>query len=85
MSQMTRVQALQSLCKRLPYQNLALRLKESEFDQIVEFAEEHEALGHLEFEYTLNKWLLDLPKPKHFGIMVELLMCANSSAKGTVR
>lgn len=82
---MTRLEALRDRCQRYPYQKNAKRLSEAEFDSMVEFLEENDHLGHLEFEYAVNRMFLDRPKAKNFAIIQELLSVANTAAKGVSR
>jgi hypothetical protein len=82
---MTRLEALKLKVQQYPYQKNALKLSEAEFDEMVAFLEEKDDLGHLEFEYAVNRMFLDRPKPKHFAIVQELLSVANTAAKGVSR
>lgn len=60
------------------YKRLALKLSEAEFDQCVDFIEEHDHLDHLQFERKINRLFLDREhKPKNWTIIQELLMVAN--------
>lgn len=77
---MTRIDAIKDLCERYPYQKSARRMSEAEFDQMVAFIDDHNELGHLEFEYAVNRMFLDKPKPKSWAIVQELLIAANSHA-----
>lgn len=80
---MSRLEALTLKVKEYPYKTLALKLSGTDFDVIVDFIEENEELGHLEFEYKVNRMFLDKPeKPKKFAIIQELLMVANTRALG---
>ena len=83
----TRLEALLDRTKNHPiYQKLGQRLTEAEFDRIVEFIEDHDQLGHLEFEYAVNRMFLDgAPRPKNWGIIQELLTIVNTAAKGRYR
>lgn len=76
---MKRLDMLQEKCKQLPYNKLAKRLTEGEFDHLVTFIEDHEELGHLEFEYQVNRMFLDKAKPKNWAIIQELLVITNSA------
>ncbi len=60
------------------YQRLARKLSEAEFDQCVEFIEDHAHLDYLEFEYAANRMFLDRKdKPKNWTVMQELIMVSN--------
>lgn len=46
------------------------------------FIKDNDHLGHLEFEYAINRMFLDKVKPysyKHIAIIQELLTCCNSA------
>lgn len=79
---MTRLEALQIKCKQYPYQKSAKKMTEAEFDQIIEFIEDNDYLGHLEFEYAVNRMFLNqLTKPKNWVIMTELLTVCNTAVQ----
>lgn len=62
-------------CKKL-----ALKISEAEFDLAVGFIEDNDHLGHLEFEYAVNRMFLDKPeKPKNWAVICELLMLTNTA------
>lgn len=82
---MTRIEALKLKVKQYPYEKSAKKLSEADFDRVVEFIDDNDHLGHLEFEYAVNRMFLDKPKPKHFAIMQELLSVVNTAAKGVPR
>lgn len=83
---MTRIEGLHQVCRDLHGSRLAKKLTESEFDDLVAFCEDHEDLGHLEFEYAVNRWHLDQPnRPKNCFLMQELAICANVRARGNKR
>lgn len=77
---MNRKIALQEICQKYPYQKNALKLSESQFDEMVAWLEDHDHLGHLEFEYAVNRMFLggSLIKPKNQSIIQDLLTSANS-------
>ena len=78
---MTRLEALKIKSGELYYRKLALKLTESEYDQVVQFIEDNDHLGHLEFEYAINRMFLDMPnKPKNWGVIMELIMACNTAA-----
>ncbi len=79
---MTRLDALKIKSSTLPYEKVVKRLTEAEFDLVVEFIEDHDRLGHLEFEYAINRMHLDRKKPKHWAIIEELLAVCNTAAHG---
>jgi hypothetical protein len=72
-----RVEALKSMVQGYPYRNHAQKLTEAQFDTVVAFIEDNDTLGHLEFEYKANRWLIDNKEPKK-TIMWDLLVSANS-------
>lgn len=79
MVNLNRVEALKQLCGEYIYKRPAQSLTEAEFDEMVAFAEDNADLGHLEFEYAVNRWHLDdVKKPKNLSIMTWLLISANS-------
>lgn len=80
-----RLQAFQDRIQRLPYSKVAQRLTEAEFDEIVDFIEDHHDLNHLDFEHEVNRMHLDRPKSKNWAIVQELLVVANTAARGTRR
>ncbi len=82
---LTRMQALQELMTEMMGRRLTKRLTQTEFDLVVDFIAEYDALPHLEFEYKVNKWFLDMPKPKNISIMQEILISANFRAHGRKR
>lgn len=82
---MTRLEALKIKVQQYPYQKSARKLTEGEFDTLVAFIEDHEHLGHLEFEYAVNRMFLNREKSKNWVIMTELLMVSNSAAHGRTK
>lgn len=64
------------------YSKHAKKLSEAEFDECVDFIEEHDQLSHLQFEYAVNRYKLDQVKPKNHAIMLELLLVANCAKLG---
>jgi len=80
---MRRVEALKEYAKSYHGQRLCDRLTESEFDEVVAFIDDNEDLDHLQFEYAVNRFYLDQPKPKNFPVMQEILSSVNTRAKGT--
>lgn len=78
---MKRIDALKLFCKGFHGFKLSCKISEAEFDEMIEFLEEWDHLGTIEFEHKINRWYLDNPnKPKHLFIMAEILMSANSKA-----
>ena len=77
---MNRIEALKSRCQQYPYAKSVTRLSESEFDLMVDFIDDNDDLGHLEFEYAVNRMFLDREKPKHWAIIQELLTVANTAS-----
>lgn len=74
-----RIEALKELSQQLPYKTLAERISEADFDRVVEFIEDNDGLGHLDFEYAINRMHLDVnPKPKNWAIVQDLLLAANT-------
>jgi hypothetical protein len=72
---------LKAFCADHHGTTLARRLTETEFDEVVAFVEENVELGHLEFEYAVNRMHLNLEKkPKNWAIIQEILMSANARA-----
>lgn len=55
------------------------RLTKNDLDLAIGFIEQAAEIGHLEFEYAVNRMFLDKPKPKHMAEIQELLTCANSA------
>lgn len=84
---MSRLQALEAFCKEWHGKRLARKLTEAEFDSVVEFIEDNEHLDHLTFERRAQLWhLFSAEKtPKNLPIMIEILMSANTRAKGVQR
>lgn len=82
---MNRLDALKSRCQQYPYRKSAARLTEAEFDMLVAFIDDHDELGHLEFEYAVNRMFLNCSKPKNWTIIQELLTISNTAAKGKSR
>lgn len=80
-----RLEALKNKVEQYPYQKPARRLSESEFDTVVQFIEDNEDLGHLDFEYAVNRMFLDGEKPKNFAIIQELLVVCNTAVFGLTR
>lgn len=65
------------------YRRLVKRLTEAEFDMIVDFIDDNDGLGHLEFEYAVNRMFLHADKPKNWSIIQELLLLTNTAAKAS--
>jgi hypothetical protein len=83
---MTRLESLKDRVQQYPYKKSALKLTEAEFDEMVAFIEENDELGHLEFEYAVNRMFLSKKeKPKHAFIMMELLVVCNFAVHGRRR
>lgn len=79
---MERIVALREFCSDFYGKKLALKVTEAQFDQVVAFIQDHDHLGHLEFEYAVNRMYLDKPKPKGWTEVMEMLLSANTRAKG---
>jgi hypothetical protein len=82
---MNRIEALKVKCSQYPYQARCLKMTEAEFDLMVEFLEENDGLGHLEFERAVNRMFLNKPKPRNFVTIMEMLTVANVAALGVAR
>jgi hypothetical protein len=83
---MTRLEALKVKSSTLPYSRIIARLSESEFDTVVAFIEDNDQLGHLEFEYAVNRMHLNVEeKPKKWAIIQEVLTVVNTMVHGKVR
>lgn len=83
---MSRIQALQQISREFNGGKLAKKLTEAEFDEVVSFIEDHDQLPHLEFEYAVNRWKLDIPvRPKNLFTMHELALSANTRAHGRTK
>jgi hypothetical protein len=77
-----RLEALTIRCSQLPYKKVANKLSEAEFDKMVAFLEDNDHLGHLEFEYAVNRMFLDKDKSKNWSIIQELLCVCNTAVHG---
>lgn len=73
-----RIKALQELCVAYHYGKLASKLTSAEFDKMIEFVEDFDDLGHLEFEYAVNRMHICKPRTEHWSIIEELLVSANA-------
>lgn len=81
----SRLIALQDRAQRYPYKKSLEKLTEAEFDLIVEFIDDHDHLGHLEFEYAVNRMFLDKEKPKGWAVIQEILVVVNTAVLGNSR
>lgn len=78
-----RMVAFRDFCQSFHGKKLAQAITEYEFDQVVEFIQDFEPLGHLPFEYAVNRWHIDdKNKPKNLFIMMEMLLSVNTRAYG---
>lgn len=83
---MNRIDVMQDFFLQGHYQKVSKKLTEAEFDLVVAFVEENESLGHLEFEYAVNRMFLNVAnKPRNWVIVTEILMALNTRAKGNER
>ena len=73
-----RIKALQELCVAYHYVKLAAKLESAEFDKMIEFVEDNDHLGHLEFEYAVNRMHVCKPRSAHWSIIEELLVSCNA-------
>ena len=55
------------------------RLSNSDREIALSFIKENKELDRGAFEQKVNRLFLDREKPKNFSIILELLMCCNSS------
>lgn len=80
---MNRLEALTDRATKYPYKKSAQRLSDAEFDLMVEFIEDNDHLGHLEFEYAANRFFLNGNyselKHSHKSIITELLIVCNAA------
>ena len=53
------------------------RLSNKEIDVAKHFIKLHDSLDKGSFEHAVNRMFLDKPKPKHWTIILELLICSN--------
>lgn len=57
------------------------RLRPEDLALATSFIEENDGLSKGDFELAVNRIFVDAKeRPKHFGIILELLSCSNSSA-----
>ena len=70
--------ALDELCIKYPYYKIAASLHEFEFNGMMNWLEEHDNLGHLEFEYAVNRMTIKGVKQKQLMKIMDLLISANS-------
>ncbi len=73
-----RLTALQELCTAYHYKRMAQKLSTAEFDKMIEFVEDFDDLGHLEFEYAVNRMHVCKPRTKNWAVIEELLMACNA-------
>jgi hypothetical protein len=77
----SRVAALKEFTEGYHGRKLSSKLTKAETEYLVKFCEDHANLGHLEFEYAVNRAQLGTEsKPKHWALMAEILVSANSRA-----
>lgn len=77
---MNRLEKLKKLAapENYYYSRLCKRLSEFEFDQVVEFIEDHEGLDAGEFEKSVNRMHLEgsgYTKTKNYAIIQDILLC----------
>jgi hypothetical protein len=83
---MRRIDALKALCAEYHWSKLAKRISPAQMNRVEDFIKSHDALDHINFEYAVNRWMLnDSVKPKEIFIMHEFAMVSNSRALGKVR
>ena len=76
---MTRTEALKNMETRYPYANLFKKLKAACRAEMQENLNKLDNLGHLEFEYAVNRLYLNKDnKPKNWKIICDLLVTANA-------
>jgi hypothetical protein len=81
MNLMDRMVAFENL-KEHPWLGRAWgKLSQEELSIARRFIREHSQADRAEFEFALNRLFLDLPKPKHHNLILDLLCNANSLAK----
>jgi len=73
-----RKEALEQICSKYPYYKIATSLHAFEFDGMVSWLNENDHLGHLEFEYAVNRMHIKGLKQKQLIKIMDLLTSANS-------
>ena len=73
-----RKKALEQLSIKYPYEKNVKKLTQEELKIIDSFILEHDDLGHLDFEYKVNRMFLIQPKTKNWTFVMDLLVSANS-------
>jgi hypothetical protein len=63
-------------------QNLLKKLSQEERQMCIDFITENDGLDKNEFALKVNRWLLDMPKPKNFSAMWALVSQANHAMVG---
>lgn len=58
-----------------------VQLSKNDLTSCFEFILKYDHLNKDDFALTLNRWMLDEPKPKRYSTMWGLLCCANSAFK----
>lgn len=77
-----RLEKLEQLGKHPWYGNLAKRLTEGEFDEIVSIIEDNEHLDRGGFTMMIQRLYLDQKKkPKHLTLMMDLLMAVREEER----
>jgi hypothetical protein len=80
---MSRKESLHSFSEAFYGKRLTAKLTVAEMEQVIEFLNKNEHLSYLDFEYAANRWFLDSSdKPKNWAIMTEIVISANSRARG---
>lgn len=75
---MTRLEAFYALKSHAWLGRVYARLTEKELSLAVHFLRERERCSKGEVDQAVQRMFLDLPKPKHWKEIQELLSCANS-------
>lgn len=71
---MTRLEKFESFKDHIIQSKLYNKLTARERGLCVEFLRENEDLGPNEFLAKVNRWMLDVPKPKNFTMMWALVI-----------
>lgn len=74
---MTRAEAFKEICSKYPYADRVGKLTVDELNETARILLENDHLGHLEFEYKMNRLFIGKPG-KNAVTMWELLVCTNS-------
>jgi len=74
-----RIRAFAEICEKEPYKAMALQLKESEFDNLVEFIEDNDHLEYSDFDEAIGVAFAD-KKKKHLFEFQRILFATNDLA-----